>query len=39
MGEKHSLFRVFRISKDSEKGQFLRQHCEMGCFHRKEPAD
>ena len=25
--------------QDSEKGQFLRQHCEMGCFNRKEPTD
>ena len=37
--KKHSLFRVFTISKDSENGQVLSQHCKMGCFHRKEPTD
>ena len=39
MGGKALVVLGIQNKQDSEKGQFLGQHCEMDCFHRKEPTD
>ena len=39
MGGKALIVLGIQNKQDSEKGQFLGQHCEMDCFHRTEPTD